>query len=94
MSRYTCELPNGRVIAYGYDGPLCEYFLQEYYAPNEVENPNHDIVFSISNYWTMVPHPEFPNKETYDRQDMIKMYQRYPQIPESVITLMALDLPI
>src|SRR5688500_17552205 len=35
MSRYQTKLPNGRVIAWGYDFPLKEYFLTEFWTPNE-----------------------------------------------------------
>lgn len=37
MSRYTAKLQNGRTIVWGFDRPLSDYFLQELFSDEEME---------------------------------------------------------
>ena len=48
MSRYDARLKNNRILSWGYDEPLREYFLHEEYSPEEIKKlvskaPIHEV---------------------------------------------------
>jgi hypothetical protein len=96
MSRYTTPLPNGRTVAYGYDRPLQEYFISEYYSKEEMLNKDadSDCVYCISSHTTLVPHPNSPEKMQYANSELLEILESYGDaIPEQHIVALTLDLP-
>lgn len=94
MSRYTAELPSGRVIAWGYDRPLSEYFFQEYYGKDDNrEDPDDEVRFSISSHTTLTPHPDHPGQMDWSNGEILELMENYPQIPEEHKMALTMDLP-
>jgi hypothetical protein len=103
MSRYSKTLPNGRSIAWGYDNPLNEYFLQEYKSPAEtlleaVDDDMHqdevdDLVFSISNFYTIKAHPANLKKLDYTNAEIANIMKEYSLIPDEHIQAVLHNLP-
>jgi hypothetical protein len=70
MSRFTCRLNNGNIIAFGFDRPLQEYFFSEY-------DNQEELLFSIMTYNTTDPHPNHPDKLTYSNGELLEVMQEY-----------------
>lgn len=101
MSRYTKTLSNGRTIAWGYDTPLQEYFLTEFWTAKEAKQLEDmeegifdpEVVFSIMSYTTTCPHPDTPDKLHYSNGEILKLMERYPEIPTAHKKAVMLDMP-
>ena len=100
MSRYNARLKNNRILSWGYDEPLREYFLHEEYSPEEIKKLSFDdeegdehLVFAISNKFTLKPHPDTPNKYTYTNGEMLSYMRSYKDvIPKAHLEAIASDL--
>ena len=101
MSRYNARLKNNRILSWGYDEPLREYFLHEEYSPEEIKKLSFDdeeegdehLVFAISNKFTLKPHPDTPNKYTYTNGEILTHMNRYRDvIPKAHLEAIASDL--
>lgn len=87
MSRYSKGLENGQTLAWGYDRPLSEYFIQ-------LEGFDDETVFEIGSYYTTKPHPEYPTKLTYTNSELLEIFNQYAHvIPEAHLSAIASDLP-
>jgi hypothetical protein len=105
MSRYTNFISSGRQIAWGYDKPLQEYYLQEFYTEQEIdqhyERTGHELecVFSISNRHSTAPHPDYPHKTVFSNSEIAQLMRAYNTdhgrelIPEDHIQRTLLDHP-
>lgn len=91
MSQYTKFVQkhgkNYRVV-YGFDRPLTEYFIQVWDSADE-DCP----VFAVSNYCTLDPHPEAPDKFRYTNSELLPLFLEW-EVPEEHIHCLVLDLPI
>jgi hypothetical protein len=85
MSRYTKVLEDGTYVAYGYDEPLQEYFIQLFDSEEE-------CLFSIANYNTLLEHPDAPHKVRYSNSELLEVFQKY-NLPVNHIIMLASDLP-
>lgn len=79
MSRYIKRIDNLE-YAWGYDRPLQEYFFscEDLSANDEAEN--NGFIFSIGSHITLVPHPDYPEKQHYSNGEMLEMMEKYPGI--------------
>lgn len=94
MSRYSRTLEDNRILVWGYDGPLDEYFVQLTKLPHEMKNDNDEYMFSISNVYTLIPHPETPEKTKYTNQEILLLLKPYRNIiPEQHWIAIEGDLP-
>lgn len=85
MSRYEKVLPNGEQVAWGYDRPLSEYFIQKFDKKGET-------IWSIANYNTLEPHPDHPQKIRYSNSELLEYYEQY-ELPQNHINALCLDIP-
>ena len=79
MSRYTKELGNGKVVAYGHD-KATGYFLQVFDVPDE-DGEDNLLIDECSMFTNM------SNGKMIELMDLYKL-------PESHLELVAMDLPI
>lgn len=87
MSRYTAAIVHGYELAWGFDEPNSEYFIQLF-------DPEEECVFSIANYWTTQYHPEFPRKARWSNGELLEIFQRYADVvPAEHIQALVSDLP-
>lgn len=94
MSRYTKEIEDGKtVLVWGYDRPMSEYFFQA--IKMDAEEDEDDVIFSISSYHTLKPHPKFPNRMTWSNTEILQLMEKeYPGvIPAAHRNALAGDLP-
>jgi hypothetical protein len=103
--RYTNFISSGRQIAWGYDKPLREFFLQEFYTESEVdehfEQTGEEIecFFSISNRYSTHEHPDYPHKTAFSNSEIAQLMRHYNTehnreiIPEDHIQKTLLDHP-
>lgn len=89
MSRYSADLPNGRTLVWGFDNPLGEYFVQEFYTTlesfvidqenEEGEKPFRDpeVLYSIMSHTTTVPHPDHPEQMDYANSEILEILEKY-----------------
>lgn len=82
MSRYTDHF-NGVDIAWGYDEPLQEYFIQAIKVPDNDEDEE-ETLFWIGSHMTIVPHPLFPDKTTYSNGDILTLIDQDPVLREII----------
>lgn len=74
MSRYTKTIDEGKVVlAWGYDSPMSEYFFQA--INTEAEEDEDDIIFSISSYHTLKPHPDYPNRMKWSNSEILELME-------------------
>lgn len=87
MSRFThkCTFPDIDSLEYGFDRPMGEYFIQGW--------KDHEIVWNVGSYTTLIPHPDFPTRLNWDNSDLAELAMRY-EMPQTHITQIQLDLPI
>lgn len=91
MSRYRHVVERDGVsyeVAYGYDRPLSEYFLQVFTLNGEDEDP----YFSIGNYYTMTPHPDNLEKIEYSNSEIMELMIEW-ECPQKYIDAVGSDLP-
>jgi len=94
MSRFQKEIKQeGILLTWGYDRPMSEYFLQAFKIdalPDE-----DDIVFSISSYSTLKPHPEYPDRTTWSNHELLELIEKKydDHVPADHKNALALDLP-
>ena len=100
MSRYNAKLPNGRSIAWGFDYPLQEFFLHEYFSeaeqdalPEETLNITDGVHFAVSSQNTLTPHPKYPDRMKWSNGEILELMNQYPEIPEEHKLQLALDQP-
>lgn len=101
MSRHTAHLANGRSIAWGYDNPLGEYFLTEYYSNDELKKMEEQagdeelphVVFSIMSHTTLDCHPDYPGKMDWSNSEILSLMDKYDEIDERHKEAVALDQP-
>jgi len=89
MSRYTKKIQSGETIVWGFDRPLSEYYLQLYDKEDKLN-------FSISNYYTIEPHPKFPQKIKWSTGELLELIEKenYKEhIPKEHLQYMIADLP-
>lgn len=92
MSQYRANLPNNRLLIYGYDRMLNEYFI----SVIDVSDPKEDREeFAIgSNMNTTAEHPEFPGKMTWSNSELYEILKRYTGfIPMTHLQALLLDIP-
>lgn len=74
MSRYTVHI--GTVeYAYGYDVPLQEYFFDKCDSKLATEH-NEGYVFQISSCFSLMPHPDTPNKGSYSNSEIVDIIKQ------------------
>lgn len=72
MSRYTVHI--GTIeYAYGFDRPLQEYFFDKCDSKLATEDNEDGYVFQISNHFSMLPHPETPDKQEYSNSEIMEI---------------------
>lgn len=96
MSRYTKETADGKVIlVWGYDRPMSEYFFQAFLK--EVKEDEDDVIFSISSYHTLNPHPKHPKKMQWSNTEILQLMEKeyvgVDAIPTAHRNALAVDLP-
>ena len=69
MSRYSKKI-NNDTLAWGYDNPLQEYFIQLYDQSDE-------CVFELGTTATLVPHPQFPSKIMWSNKEILEIFEQY-----------------
>lgn len=98
MSRYSkiIQRDNKNIeVAWGYDEPLREYFLQEFHDEDDLEDEEEETIFSISNVHTIAFHPKYPGKFRYSNSEILKLMEEYDEdvIPKEHKQAVAMDLP-
>lgn len=94
MSRYQKEISEeGILLVWGFDNPMSEYFLQAFRMdalPDE-----DDVIFSISSYHTLTPHPEYEDRETWSNAEMLELIEKDygDHVPAAHKNAMAVDSP-
>ena len=86
MSRYSAQLGD-KTLAWGYDSPLQEYFIQLY--------SDHDdrCIFELGTVATTQPHPDYPGKKAWSRGEILGIYEQYAEyIPQKHRDAVALDM--
>ena len=96
MSRYSRNILVDNVphsLAWGFDRPLSEYFIQ-LFDESDTEDFRDDCVFSVSSITTTKAHPEFPSKMHWTNGELLQVFERYKDvIPHEHIDALTLDLP-
>ncbi len=93
MSRFTTEIEDGKkTLVWGFDRPMSEYFIQ---LIDNVTEEDEDVVFAISNVFTLTPHPEHLDKERWSTGELVELLQKdfANKVPQEHIDHMLLDLP-
>jgi len=86
MSRYTATLENGNELAWGFDRPIGEYFIQLF-------DPEDEPIFSVGSHVTLTPHPVYPHRKHWSNGELLQVFEDYNDaIPEDHIQSLALDL--
>lgn len=91
MSRHTTRFDN-KELAWGYDNPINEYFIQLWDSKREPFTD--DPIFSIGTVAPLTPHPKYPDKTKWSKDEVLAIYKEYSDhIPESHIRAMENDKP-
>lgn len=96
MSQYTRMAQDGRMLMWGYDYPLCEYFFAVYFNEEEMKtrDEDNDIYFNISSHTTLTPHPDKPKQMDYANSEILELMKPYHnEIPKEHRDAIAMDLP-
>lgn len=108
MSRYTkINETTGRLIAWGFDRPLGEYFVTEYWTEEEAAKQTEkfeegavdpegfedpEVRFSVMSRTTTCPHPDTPTQFNYSNSEIAEI-MRQVGCSEEHIEAVELDLP-
>lgn len=100
MSRYSHNVVRDGaeyVVSYGYDRPLSEYFIHVEHANathsrESEEDDNPELLFAVSSYSTLKPHPDHPGKYKFSNSELLELFKEWG-VPEKHISQLALDLP-
>jgi len=94
MSRYFERLSDGKELVWGYDEPLKEYFIQLYKSPSDlVDEYEEGLIFSIANWNTVQPHPEYPEKFKYTNREILEVLMDFKVAPTEHTIAIAIGLP-
>jgi len=101
MSRYTIRTESGHLLAYGWDRPLKEYFVQllktdEMMDKEEAETGKlaRPEVFWIGNRTTITPLEGDEMNKRYTNEEIAEVLSRYEGVPEDHIELVRRGVPI
>lgn len=93
MSRLTKHTERF-VIAYGYDNPLQEYFVQKFDKTKSDER-DENIVYSLSTNMNEVNHPDYPKRNRTSRGQMLEILEQEGfDKKDDIMWALAMDLPI
>jgi hypothetical protein len=94
MSRYS-TIKNDKIYTWGYDRPLKEYFFSCRNTEIEESDLSEDLFeFSISSNYSIMPHPNHPDKLSYSNGEILEIMQQYDGVvPLQHMDAVALDLP-
>jgi hypothetical protein len=93
MSRYTKQIDDALYV-WGYDRPLQEYFLQAHNLKEPLRDDDDGVLFSISSYNTLKPHPSTPRKMRYSNGEILELMEDLGDVvPEEHRYAIAMDIP-
>lgn len=89
MSRHTRQTEEYS-YAWGFNSPT-GYFFKKF--DKNAEHGDEALVFSIDSMFTEVPHPDYPDKQSYTNGEMLEIMDEEGVVPEEHMQRLALDLP-
>ena len=94
-SKYATDPETGKSYAqyvWGFDPPLTEYFIHCLRPPSHEDYDIDELEWGISSYFTLKPHPRFPQKMQYANFEIMDIMKEIGADADH-IAMVGADLP-